>query len=278
MTTRLPFLDLEITLRDGQIVYELYRKPINTYQYIEWDSAHPLACKKGFVTGEVLRILRNCSERATALKHIDFFHARIRARGYPPRLTHKWIQSMLTSTSAENVPTTDIVRRRAIDADPETRTFYLKVEYNPVWETTQAATLRRLLEDFLNVPGIMTYGRYPRCLKARVLISKRRSRNIMDYANAASKQVLRNHFESAQSNVFTLFDPDPEAELDYRSALADHRTYLLRSLGHRSAKRVRTGLLRAEIHKRIRRSLRSRRRKACVSPCRPRKRHQPNRS
>lgn len=279
VTTRLPFLDLELMLRDGQLVYELYRKPINTYQYIEWDSAHPFATKKGFVTGEVLRILRNCSERETALKHIDFFHARIRARGYPPHLTNKWIQSMLRSTRPENDSTTDITRYQSPEPDEGIKTFYLKVEYDPVWESDHAPPFKRHLEQLLNTPGFINFHRYLRHHRARVLISKKRSRNIMDYANAASKAVLHNHFDSALSHVFTLFDPAPEAELNYRSELADHRTHLLRRLGFKSAKRVREGLLRHQIHKKIKRVLRSRRRKAplwsSTSLC---KRQKPNRA
>lgn len=146
LTQNVPFLDLLLSLRDRTIVYELYRKPINTYQYLEWDSGHPLATKKGFVIGEIVRIFRNCSDHDTALKHVDFFRSKIRLRGYPPKLTEKWIQG--TILSIQNQPLSDTRRSKETALSRRLKTFYLKVKYNPVWDV-QGGILKQRMEFIL---------------------------------------------------------------------------------------------------------------------------------
>lgn len=265
LTQDVPFLDLLLSLRDSKIVYELYRKPINTYQYLEWDSGHPLATKKGFVIGEIVRIFRNCSDRETALKHVDFFRSKIRLRGYPPKLTEKWIKG--TILSIQNQPLSDTRRSKETALSRRLKTFYLKVKYNPTWDV-QGGILKQRLEVILRDEGLVQMGKYPRHLKVRVLLSKGRVRNILDYTSSNLKKVLDTHHTSPWSQFFTSFNPDPSEEARYKAGLNRKRSDLVRRLGQYTAKRVQQGRQRAQRSKRACHSVRSRRR-VRASPDRP---------
>lgn len=245
----LPFLDLQLSIANNSIVYELYRKPINTYQYLEWHSEHPRTTKKGFVVGEVIRIFRNCSSEAAALRHVEFFHDKIRRRGYPPYYTHRWIRDAIAS----------IRNRSSVDAptrttDPDLKIFRLKVKYNPLWETFAFKVLRKRIEVTLEREGVLTSGAYQHHTKLHVQVSKGRNRNILDFAGSNQKQVLGTHSESSLHHLFTSFVPDQDEETGFRATLTNHRTRLL--LGINSIKRNRSG--RQRKHRRRKRPCSSR--------------------
>ncbi|QBM85393.1 hypothetical protein METSCH_A00100 [Metschnikowia aff. pulcherrima] len=232
----LPFLDLQLSISEHSIVYELYRKPINTYQYLEWDSDHPRATKKGFVIGEIVRIFRNCSERATALKHVNFFHQKIRARGYPPRLTNTWIKAAIDSIQER-----ELGHRQAPPAENSAlKIFRLKVKYSPSWEIFDAKVLRKRIEQTLIREGILTQGEYPRYSELHVQVSKGRNRNILDFAGSNQKQVLHTHFDRADSIYFPTLSSNPDLEAQFRYHVFWQREDL--DLGiRRHAKRARSG-------------------------------------
>ena len=67
-------------------------KPTETCQYTHFSSCHPLNCKKGFVKGEALRLLRTNSVRENFVKNKRDFEHRLCKRGYPLTL----VQEILT--------------------------------------------------------------------------------------------------------------------------------------------------------------------------------------
>ena len=76
------YLDLNIFkgnrfLTSGILDTKVFSKPTETYQYLERNSAHPLATFKGFIKGEVLRYARLCNNslrfsREERLLHREF--------------------------------------------------------------------------------------------------------------------------------------------------------------------------------------------------------------
>jgi len=58
-------------------------KPTETFQYTHFNSCHPVGVKKGFVKGEVLRLLRTNSSKSTFEENIENFKTRLILRGYP---------------------------------------------------------------------------------------------------------------------------------------------------------------------------------------------------
>ena len=68
------FLDVTITLKDGEVQTDLYSKPTDMHQYLAVSSCYPRHCKQAIPYGQVLRLRRICSEehqfkqRTTELK------------------------------------------------------------------------------------------------------------------------------------------------------------------------------------------------------------------
>lgn len=82
------FLDLAI--HKGKRFYEstifdlrVHQKSMNLYLYIPWNSFHTDAAKQSFIQTELMRYVRNSSDREDYLKIKKVFYVRLRDRGYP---------------------------------------------------------------------------------------------------------------------------------------------------------------------------------------------------
>ena len=64
-TCSVPFLDTIITIRNGEIVTDLYRKPTHSPQYLLPSSTHPPHCVKNIPFSLAYRIHRICSDNST---------------------------------------------------------------------------------------------------------------------------------------------------------------------------------------------------------------------
>jgi hypothetical protein len=108
----------------------VYQKPLNAYQYIPWQSDHPVNVKKAFIKGELLRYTRTSSSYA-AYKAIELlFYERLRARGYPVCLLNaafkqvNYLRDRASSLLDRERPD---VRARA--------PLVFHGSYNPIWKT-----------------------------------------------------------------------------------------------------------------------------------------------
>ena len=59
----LVFLDTKVHLIDGYLVLEIYRKPPDSHEYLNPDSARPPMVVNGNPYAVALRVRRNCSDR-----------------------------------------------------------------------------------------------------------------------------------------------------------------------------------------------------------------------
>ena len=82
------FLDLCIVLNGSSIYYCTFRKPLNAYAYLPFDSNHPLSSKLGIVATECMRLLITNKEKASYDSQRAFFADRLQDRGYP------WLEIM----------------------------------------------------------------------------------------------------------------------------------------------------------------------------------------
>ena len=81
------FLDTLVQLnQDDTITTSIYRKPTDTYNYILYNSAHPLPCKKGIPYGQFLRIRRICTNIEDFDRHAKEMANAFLQRGYPEEL------------------------------------------------------------------------------------------------------------------------------------------------------------------------------------------------
>ena len=176
------FLDLEIEITaQNDIIYQMFRKPLNQYEYIPWSSFHPYAVKKGFVTAEVRRIIRTCKRKQDQEKQIDFLYRNLRKRGYPPKTCHTWL--LQGKRHSQKRPT---VSQK--ENENQKKQFFLKVKYHPIWENRKAGHFRKSMEK--------TISHYFGPIGLRY--SKSRAPNIQDCIN-------RNNIKLFQQSSTRLF-------------------------------------------------------------------------
>ena len=63
------FLDLELTVAEGHLQFDLHRKPMNLYLYVPADSGHHRSVKASLIKGECTRLARRCMSEKSFLKH-----------------------------------------------------------------------------------------------------------------------------------------------------------------------------------------------------------------
>ena len=61
-TTSLPFLDTSLSIQDGRVVVDLYRKPTDRNQYLLTSSCHPTHVTNNIPFSLALRIVRNLQQ------------------------------------------------------------------------------------------------------------------------------------------------------------------------------------------------------------------------
>lgn len=94
------FLDVEFyAVRDlaieGNFILRarVYTKPIGTYQYVPWRSAHPPGVKKGVIRSELSRRLRLCSTESDWVATCSDLKTKLANRGYPSRVFNEVLES-----------------------------------------------------------------------------------------------------------------------------------------------------------------------------------------
>ena len=65
--------------------YSTFRKPLNKYLYVPFESFHPTSSKKAFIKGELMRYARNTSRFSSFTATRLLFWKRLRLRGYPDK-------------------------------------------------------------------------------------------------------------------------------------------------------------------------------------------------
>ena len=100
--TEIPFLDTyvykgERFKRESIPDVRTHFKLTEAFQYTEFTSCHPPGVWKGFIKGGTLRLLRTNSSERTFEENIRQFKRRLRARGYPDKLS-EWILSGVKSS------------------------------------------------------------------------------------------------------------------------------------------------------------------------------------
>jgi len=84
--TQVDYLDLDISIVNnsghGRISYQLFRKPLNIYQYLPRSSCHPESVFGSVIHSEATRILRRCESHPVAQQQLQFFRSKLISRGY----------------------------------------------------------------------------------------------------------------------------------------------------------------------------------------------------
>jgi hypothetical protein len=80
------FLDTTIKIIDRMLISDLYCKPTDSHNYLQYSSAHPKKCKDSIPYSQFLRIRRICSRIEDFDKHVIIFSRHFHRRGYPSSL------------------------------------------------------------------------------------------------------------------------------------------------------------------------------------------------
>ena len=96
-----PFLDVRVILKDGKLHSDLYIKPTDKFQYLDFSSCHPHHQKANLPYALALRIRRICSNATDFKDHTDQLAKRLRSRGYKMGLIKGSIRKAAAVTRAE---------------------------------------------------------------------------------------------------------------------------------------------------------------------------------
>ena len=82
LSDKVDFMDLTITITDGQISTSLFKKPLNLHLYIPPHSAHPPGLLPGIVYSTLFQIFTLCSDQNDRILCTKVFFKRLQAHGY----------------------------------------------------------------------------------------------------------------------------------------------------------------------------------------------------
>ncbi|KAJ1091452.1 hypothetical protein NDU88_004577 [Pleurodeles waltl] len=86
---KLPFLDLLIYEHKGGLATEVYYKPTDRNNLLQYQSFHPRSLKDNLPVGQFLRLRWNCSTVADYRKHADKLATKLQANDYPTHLANR---------------------------------------------------------------------------------------------------------------------------------------------------------------------------------------------
>ena len=150
---------------NNQLRFKVYQKPMNRYLYIPFNSCHPFHVKRGFIKGELIRYIRNSSQREDYLRLARHFKIRLELRGYPSKLFDSIFQSVSYS---------DRSRLLAVSAPVSNRdaSIILTIPFHPL---TQALDINSVVRKDWEILGKVAADHSP-------LVAYSRSSNIADIA------------------------------------------------------------------------------------------------
>ena len=88
-TEKIEFLDLEISIENGNLETDLYIKPSNLQLYLNYFSNNPEHCKVGLIYSLALRIIERCSKNESRDKHLENLKSKLMLKNYPENLITK---------------------------------------------------------------------------------------------------------------------------------------------------------------------------------------------
>ena len=86
-----PFLDTLLTIKEGQIIVDLYKKPTDRNMYLLPNSCHPPNVTDNIPLACALRITRICSETSTRDKQHEHLKEFLLQRNYPVKMIERAI-------------------------------------------------------------------------------------------------------------------------------------------------------------------------------------------
>ena len=133
------FLDLNVRLSDGNISTDLYVKPTDRHQFLNYTLFHPDHTKPSIVFSQALRVSRICSKKSGFLKHLEKIKSWFLVRGYPKDLIQSEMKKVNFTSKSRNTK-----RGKSLKAVPFVMT------YHPTLKSTNKVILKYLDLLYIN--------------------------------------------------------------------------------------------------------------------------------
>jgi hypothetical protein len=129
------FLDLNIWIdvETHKIQWSPYRKALNHFERIPWDSAHPIDVKRGTFYGEMSRLAVLSHDVPTYVDALMDLQSMFIARGYPKRFTDRWLRDQCVQRWRVRFETTPHPELGSVAP--------LKTHFNRIWDDFPVHTL-----------------------------------------------------------------------------------------------------------------------------------------
>jgi len=261
-----PFLDMTLYRdSDNSLQHMPYRKARSHQERVPWISHHPLDVKKGTYVGEMSRLATLCSKHSHYVDAIKGLCALYIARGYPKNLIVNWTRMNILSrwenrlSKQQRVQTHDTLmvlkssfntawnyfnakelgdnvigywRGWLAAAESETFSPRYPVFSDDVGEVTDTPEARCVSVRTLAGPALLPDIRAIGLDKSRWLVSRKRTRNLLDISSLWKKTV----FDKLESDVLEpTVEPDPDHEMMNISSDESETDmgYLFSTIGYR---------------------------------------------
>ena len=166
-TEQVPFLDVLVIFRDGILHTDLYTKPTDKFQYLNFKSCHPFHQKSNLPYALALRIRRICSDATNFQQHCQTLKHHLRMRGYKLGLIKEGIRKAAAHTREE------VLRPKNVNgANPDDRVIF-STTYNPI-----VPDLKKKLKELH--PVLLSNERCKKIFPNPPLLAYRRNRNLND--------------------------------------------------------------------------------------------------
>ena len=161
-TTSIPFLDVQVINNNGKLSTDLYTKPTDTHQNLNWTSCHPRHTKISIPYSLALRLRRICSDNHFFEKRACELHNILLEQGYKNKLIKECIMKARRTS-----------RHEAIINRPISSTDHvpLVVTYNPA-----LPNLHSILKEHHQI--VLTSSKAQAIFKEPPLVAYRRRRNL----------------------------------------------------------------------------------------------------
>ena len=161
-TTSIPFLDVQVINNNGKLSTDLYTKPTDNHQYLNWTSCHPRHTKISIPYSLPLRLRRICSDNHFFEKRARELHNILLERGYKNKLIKECIMKARRTSRQEALINRPI---SSTDRVP------LVVTYKPA-----LPNLHSILKEHHQI--LLTSSKARAIFKEPPLVAYRRGRNL----------------------------------------------------------------------------------------------------
>lgn len=173
-----PFLDSHVHFHGTSLCVRPYTKPLNRYQYIPFNSGHPLHVKKGLVKTELIRFASTSATQSHFDERKNILYETLRARGYPDRALKAWMKQVKWFHPSVTVRFGK--RKESTGKEP----LFVESEYNPLWKQIR---LTAIWEAVIEGMITMSLEVHP---SDQAILSLRRTDNMLDNLRRSNRVIL----------------------------------------------------------------------------------------